>query len=119
MAAVPIVNLDDLIAQVIISRGLDGGNAANYHIVTGAKLSNNGDFDFIDTTLGGFAITLPSDPVIGNKIIFMDIGGVVSTNSVNILQNGNTIMGQDDYYVMNFDNSTVEFWYTGTDWRVR
>jgi hypothetical protein len=72
----------------------------------------------IDTSNGTVNATLPSSPVVGDAIYFMDFGGAFSTNNFNILRNGKTIMNQTSDLTVSTDGQSFGLAWSGATWRV-
>jgi hypothetical protein len=72
----------------------------------------------IDTSNGTVNATLPSSPVVGDAIYFIDFGGVFSTNNFNILRNGKTIMNQTSDLTVSKDGERFGLAWSGATWRV-
>jgi hypothetical protein len=73
---------------------------------------------FADSGGGTISLTLPLTPEIGDEIKVIDYDGSWSaTNRVDILGNGNTIMGVATYE-LTIANSSVSIVFNGTEWRV-
>ncbi len=71
-----------------------------------------------DTSAASFILTLPSAPVVGNCIEFIDGPGTWATNNLTIAHNGHTIMGVADDLVCNVSGEDFRLWYNGSDWRL-
>jgi hypothetical protein len=72
----------------------------------------------IDTSSGIVNATLPSSPVVGDAIYFMDFSGAFSTNNFNILRNGKTIMNQTSDLTVSTDGQSFGLAWSGATWRV-
>lgn len=73
-----------------------------------------------DSTLGSFVLTLPSSPVLGDRIWVIDIKGTWETNNVTIGRNGNKIAGVAEDLILNVNHAWVYFLFDGIDnWLVR
>jgi hypothetical protein len=74
-----------------------GGVAVGSLIVTSVKTSaynaKVNELIRIDSTSGGFTITLPASPSDGDKIAFLDVANKCGTNPVLVSANGKTILG--------------------------
>jgi hypothetical protein len=73
---------------------------------------------FVDTSLAR-SLTLPGSPQLGDEVFIYDAAGLASTNNITILRNGNKINGLEDNAIIDVDQSTSAFTYTGTalGWR--
>lgn len=67
------------------------GGPVNWMRRTANYTAKNGDGIQLDSTGGGFNITLPATPIDGNFVKFMDVGNYCSVNKVFILRNGSLI----------------------------
>jgi len=72
----------------------------------------------VDTTIGGFTLTLPASPTKGTTISFMDSDGMWGTNNWTLAGNGNTIMGYSTPLTVNVSDQQFSIWYNGSDWRL-
>jgi len=72
----------------------------------------------IDTSSGIVNATLPSSPVVGDAIYFMDFGGAFSANAFSILRNGKTIMNQTSDLTVSTDGQSVGLAWSGATWRI-
>jgi hypothetical protein len=74
-----------------------GGVAVGSMTVTSIKTNsynaNVNELVRIDSTAGGFTITLPASPSDGAKISFLDVANKCGTNPVLVSANGKTILG--------------------------
>jgi hypothetical protein len=74
-----------------------------------------------DTSLGGWTVTLPITPALGNTVSISDQKGTFATNNLTIGRNGENIQGFASNLVCNMNDATFELVYTGTDdgWKIR
>jgi len=71
-------------------------------------------FDYLlDTSAGFFTITLPPNPIVGDRVFFYDSQSTFNTNSPIIARNGSNIMGLAEDMILDVVNSRSEFIYTG------
>ena len=75
------------------------------------------DAIFADTSTGAFTITLPSNPILGDKIIFLDTENW-ATNNLTIDPGTETIEGESDTFILDISNLKVQCSFDGTTWRV-
>jgi hypothetical protein len=87
-----------------------GGGTGGYNITreTGSVLAANRDMILADSSSGGFNITLPPSPSLGDEVRVLDVSGVFDTYSVTVLRNGSNILGIADDFLCDVANS----WYT-------
>jgi len=79
-------------------------------------LLNFGKF-FVDTSSASFTVNLPSNPMIGEEVIFFDIANTWDTNNLIIDGNGKNIDGQVDY-IADVEGGTVHLVYTSNlEWK--
>jgi len=76
------------------------------------------NYIYADTSSDTFDVTLPESPIDNTLIIILDVTGSFSTNSLNLLRNGKTIMGDEDDVALDVNNKKYELIYTGSDWRI-
>jgi hypothetical protein len=96
---------------------LGGGGGLGAPTFIFANYTAKGD-DFLvaDTSSGTFTITLPLSPAAGTII---KIGGINwELNNLIIARNGSTIENSASNLILDINNVTTEFIYTGTTWRV-
>ena len=92
----------------------------NWKIISDDYTASNNDGLMLDSTYSGINIFLPSAPLIGNIIGFLDIASNCSNNPVTISGSGNKIMGSDNNYVINTDDANLALIYSNVTygWRV-
>jgi VCBS repeat-containing protein len=73
---------------------------------------------FVDTT-SARTLTLPASPSLGDTIAVYDASGTAETNNITIARNGNKINGQTENAIIDVDQSSSIFTYTGSTlgWR--
>ena len=73
---------------------------------------------FVDTSAAR-TLTLPASPSVGDTISIYDASGTAATNNITIARNGNKINGQTDNAIIDVDQSSSIFVYTGSTlgWR--
>lgn len=72
----------------------------------------------IDTTNGVITATLPANPVTGDSIFFIDMGGSFSTNNFLLNRNGKPIMNETSNLSVSVDGQSFGLAWSGTTWRV-
>ena len=91
---------------------------SNYSVKTGNYTAVAGDRLAIDTSGGAFTVTLPSNPVTGNTIRFIDIANWNATLYLDVARNGNTIEGVADNFRLDLGQNTVDFIFINNTWNV-
>jgi VCBS repeat-containing protein len=73
---------------------------------------------FVDTTAAR-TLTLPASPSLGDTIVIYDASGTAATNNITIARNGNKINGALDNAIIDVNQSSSLFVYTGATvgWR--
>ena len=73
---------------------------------------------FVDTTAAR-TLTLPASPALGDTIVIYDASGTAATNNITIARNGNLINGQSTNAIIDVNQSSSIFVYTGSTvgWR--
>ena len=73
---------------------------------------------FVDTT-SARTLTLPASPSLGDTIAIYDASGSAATNNITVSRNGNKINGQTDNAIIDVNQSSSLFVYTGSTigWR--
>ena len=73
---------------------------------------------FVDTTAAR-TLTLPASPTLGQEIIIFDATGSAGTNNITVARNGNKINGLLEDAIIDVNQGTSVFTYTGTTlgWR--
>lgn len=108
--------------QVNLGSGLYVDGNSNLS-VTGPRYVNAaanlawGDY-IVDTSAGGFALTLPQNPTKGGVITFTDAAATWGVNTWTLAHNGKTIMGQVADLAINLSDQKFSIWYNGSDWRL-
>ena len=85
--------------------------SANTTLVAGRRY-------FVDTTAAR-TLTLPASPTLGQEIVVIDATGSAATNNITILRNGGKINGLTEDAILDVNQGTSVFTYTGTTlgWR--
>jgi len=73
---------------------------------------------FVDTTTAR-TLTLPASPTLGDTIAIFDASGSAATNNITVSPNGGKINGQSTNAIIDVNQSSSLFVYTGTTvgWR--
>ena len=85
--------------------------SANTTLVAGRRY-------FVDTTAAR-TLTLPASPTLGQEVVVIDATGTAATNNITILRNGGKINGLTEDAILDVNQGTSIFTYTGTTlgWR--
>lgn len=89
----------------------------NYSVKTSSYNAASNDAIICNTSGGGFTVTLPASPSIGDSILFLDAADW-SINNLTISRNGNTIEGLSENLILNIKGIQVQLVYDGTTWNV-
>ena len=79
---------------------------ANANLASGERI-------FADATAGGFTLTLPAAPDVGDTIQIIDVAGIFATNSVIVGRNGLKIQAITEDLTLNLNNAAITMIYTG------
>jgi hypothetical protein len=71
-----------------------------------------------DTTGGGFTVTLPATPAVGDQVIVIDTASSWAANNLTVGRNGSTIEGLAEDLVCDLSGVSVQLVYSGTTWNV-
>jgi len=73
---------------------------------------------FVDTTAAR-TLTLPASPTLGDTISVYDASGTAAINNITVARNGNKINGQTENAIIDVNQSSSVFVYTGAivGWR--
>jgi hypothetical protein len=85
--------------------------SANTTLVAGRRY-------FVDTTAAR-TLTLPASPTLGQEIVVIDATGTAATNNITVLRNGGKINGLTEDAILDVNQGTSVFTYTGSTlgWR--
>lgn len=103
------VNLTQTQSLVASARGMLYVNS-NTNISPGTYL--------VDTSTGGFTLTLPAAPARGDTITYIDALATWASVNFVIARNGKTIMTQSADLTVNVSDQQFSMWYSGSDWRL-
>lgn len=106
-----------------ISYVTNGGSSGSFwstSVQTGTHLATVNEEIFVDTSGGAATMTLPAGPSVGNRVKMVDYAGTWATNSVTVERNGANINGVAADFILNVNNSWVEFVYIDSiqGWKV-
>jgi hypothetical protein len=71
-----------------------------------------------NTSGGGFTVTLPATPAVGDQVIVIDTASSWAANNLTVGRNGSTIEGLAEDLVCDISNVSVQLVYSGTTWNV-
>jgi len=82
--------------------------------------AKNNDFIYVDTSSNEVAVTLPSDPIIGNDITIIDKASTFDINNCIVIRNGEKILTKQDNLFLDVDKTITKFVYLNNNigWRV-
>jgi hypothetical protein len=89
----------------------------DWTVITANYTAGNRERLMLNSSAGGFTVTLPAVPVSGYYIQMTD-GANLSTNPVTIFRNGSTIESVAQNIVIDVPNATYEFIFDGTTWQL-
>ncbi len=73
----------------------------------------------VDTSAGTITLMLPSTPILGTNVEFIDAGGTWATNNLTVAHNGHTIMGLAADLICNISGEVFRLWFNASnDWRI-
>jgi hypothetical protein len=79
-----------------------------------------GDRLMVNTSAGSVTVTLPSSPVLGDTVRFIDAAGTFDFNAMSVDRNGQAIMGDNDNLTVNTRNAafTLVYYNATYGWRL-
>jgi hypothetical protein len=102
--------------------GLGGGNPWSTITADGSTnfTAAANDRYFVNTTAAACTISLPSSPLTGDQIRFIDVAGTFDTNNLTIARNGLKIMGLTEDLIVSTENAGLGLVYSGSTygWRL-
>ncbi len=86
-------------------------------VSTNITMAANNNY-FVNTSAAR-TLTLPASPTLGDTIVIYDASGTAATNNITIARNGSNINGVADNAIIDVDQSSSIFTYTGSTlgWR--
>ncbi len=105
--------------QVTLGRMTPPGNS-EWTLITEDTDASSGQKFLLDSNSSSFTVTLPMGPIDNDRVDFLDVGGVLSTNFVTIARNGSLIMGSDEDLEIRTDHVSMALLFCGLTygWRV-
>ena len=89
-------------------------------VTTGTNYTASaGDKLFADCNGSAATVNLPASPAVGHEVLVVDVAGKAGTYTIIVNGNGHNVMG-DNQLVIDMDNASVRFAYSGTTygWRI-
>lgn len=104
---------------VVVGRLTPPGNS-EWQLITEDTEARSGQNLMLDSSEGSFTVTLPAGPLDGDWLMFLDVGGALSTHSVLVDGNGSDIMGVKDNLELGIDQVSMGLLFAGVDygWRL-
>ena len=93
--------------------GTGTGALSDWVVKSAAYTAANGDRILTNTTLGGFIITLPLAPSVGDQVNIKDFAGTCGANNVTVARNGQNIRGSAENLLLDYAYAEVELVFTG------
>ena len=94
-------------------------NSIVWKMVTGPITAVANDGLMVNTSTSAIIVTLPSSPVLGQKIGIIDAAGTFATNNLTLARAGSKIMGLAADMVVNTNNASFTLVATdAADWRI-
>ena len=97
---------------------VDGGDKYSVftHVAANYTIQFPNECVLVDSSVGSIVITLPPTPALNAYVGVWDAGNAADVNSIGILQNGNTIVGLDDYAEIDRRGGRFDFIWDGSTW---
>jgi|TARA_R110000803_G_scaffold152_2_gene610 hypothetical protein len=88
--------------------------------VTTTFTAQSGQQLFCDTNGGGFTVTLPASPAVGDIIRFFDLRKTFDSNNLTLGRNGRLIQGDAANLTINTEGAAFDIVYSGNSygWRI-
>ena len=113
-------NTENNSLEVYGSSSWEPAGSIKWVIVNTAATISKGEGYMCDTTGGGFIVTLPSSPQLGDTVRIVDLAGTFDTDNLIISRNGENIMGLAEDLTLSVENQGVGLVYSNTTygWKV-
>jgi hypothetical protein len=98
--------------EVYGSSSWEPAGSIKWSIVSTASNISKGEGLMCDTSGGGFIVTLPSSPLIGDAVRIMDLAGTFDTDNLVIARNGENIMGLAQDLTLSTENAAIGLVYS-------
>jgi hypothetical protein len=100
--------------DIILFDPADAGVVSGAFRITASQAVVAGALYFTDVTSAQVDLTLPPSPVLGDAAVaVVHSGGVIATNNIVILRNGNNIMGLAQDMTIDTDNAAIQLKWSG------
>ena len=110
-------NVNSSPKSLTINSTASGSGPTNWIYKNSNYTAAIGDRIIADTGSGAFTITLPLTPGLGNSVV-ITAGSSFSSNNVTVARNGSTIENISDDVLLDINNTTYEFIYSGSTWQI-
>ena len=106
--------------EVYGSSSWEPAGSIKWVIVNTASSISKGEGYMCDTSSGGFIVTLPATPQLGDTVRIIDLAGTFDTNNIVIGRNGENIMGLAEDLTLSVENQGVGLVYSNSTygWKV-
>jgi len=96
-----------------------GSALPNALTIDGTQTLTTANNNYFVDTAAARTLTLPASPSLGDTIAVYDASGTAATNNITIARNGSKINGQTENAIIDVDQSSSIFTYTGSTlgWR--
>ena len=113
-------NTENNSLEVYGSSSWEPAGSIKWLIVDNAATIAKGEGYMCDTTAGGFIITLPASPQLGDTVRIVDLAGTFDTNNLIVARNGENIMGLAEDLTLSVENQGVGLVYSNSTygWKV-
>ena len=105
-------NTDNQSLEVYGSSSWEPAGSIKWSIATNAVTVSKGEGIMCDTSGGGFILTLPASPQLGDTIRILDLAGTFDTDNLVIGRNGNNIMGLAQDLTLSTENAAIGLVYS-------
>lgn len=84
-----------------------------------SNITMQANYNYFVNTSAARTLTLPASPSLGDTIVIYDASGTAATNNITVSPNGGKINGQSTNAIIDVNQSSSLFVYTGTTlgWR--
>lgn len=95
-----------------------GISTGTWTVVSSNYNASSGDNLFLDSTVAGIVVFLPSNPIFGDSVVFADGIGNCGTNNVTISGSGEKILSLDENFLIDFDYArpTLTYYDVASGW---
>jgi len=89
-------------------------SAAPTPLAVSSNITAQANYNYFVDTTAARTITLPASPSLGDTIAIWDASGSAATNNITVARNGNNINGQTEDALIDVDQASSFFVYTGS-----